>query len=351
MSTSTREGFLDGLWTLAIALGLSLSPCPGAADEDDLQGVSGLGHPIYLTSMTHMEGGADDFDSREAFFDNVVLLGRAMDLADDWGALLTVESEVPFARANRRWGVNFMKVIAARGHGTGTHCDVGYGDPSMSQEDYETELRFRKALVDDLVGADNNSGCSGAGGDLDWVQGLANAGFEYVDGVVGMHYLAMDESERPEGYTNLAIRTDGLHHAQIPVDLLDRTYLRTLADVDDLDHDATGGTLVLSSGGLGKLQGIAEGNYDSNAADFEPEEEPELTLDDIDALVDLIYWIDAHRDRGRFSKISIMSHATDWSVENRLEMTYFLQEMQTLQDANIIQWATEKQVVDAYLGR
>ena len=57
------------------------------------------------------------------------------------------------------------------------------------------------------------------------------------------------------------------------------------------------------------------------------------------------------RDRSRFSKISIMSHATDWSVSNRLVMTYFLQEMQALQDEGVIEWAREKQVVDAYLGR
>ena len=119
MSISTREAIRDVLWGLGIALLLSLCVSPGGAEEGDLEGVSGLGHPIYFTSMTHLEGDAPDFDSREAFFHNVVLLGRAMDLADAWGALLTVESEKPFARANRKWGVNFMKLIADRGHGVG----------------------------------------------------------------------------------------------------------------------------------------------------------------------------------------------------------------------------------------
>ena len=351
MATVKRTRPLDALLALVISLGLSLSPAPSAGEEESLQGVSGLGHPIYLTSMTHMEGDSNDFESREAFFDNVILLARAMDLADEWDAILSIESEVPFARANARWGVNFMRMIRNRGHGVGTHCDVGYGDGRMSQEEYEAELTFNKTLVDDLVGEGNNTGCSGAGGDLDWVEGLANAGFEYVNGVVGMHYLPMEDSERPDGYTNGAIYTGGLHHAQVPVDLLDRTYLRTLADVDDLEHDETGGILVLSSGGLGKLQGIAEGNYVSIAADYEPGVDAELALDDVDALVDLIRWIDTHRDRSRFSKISIMSHATDWSVSNRLVMTYFLQEMQALQDEGVIEWASEKQVVDAYLGR
>jgi hypothetical protein len=342
--------FLSGLSSFAILLGLSLAPAAVSADGDDLQGVSGLGHPIYLTSMTHMEGDANDFESRPAFLRNVILLDRAMDLADDWEAKLTIESEKPFARANDRWNLNFMEIIVERGHGVGTHCDVGYADFSMTQEDFEIELAANKALVDGLVGSDNNTGCSGAGSELDWVSGLAEAGFEYVDGVVGMHYLAMDELVRPDGYTDGAIRLDGFHHAQVPVDLLDRTYLRTLADAEDLEHDDEDGILILSSGGLGKLQGIAEGNYDSRI-DSEEVADPELNKDDVDALVALIRWIDLHRDRGLFSKISIMSHATDWSVENRFAMTYFLKEMQALQDEGIIQWATEKEVVDTYLGR
>ena len=346
MSCSMR----DGLSSLAIALGLSLSPCPGSAEKVELHGVSGEGHPIYLTSMTHMEGGANDHESLSAFLTNVHLLEDAMDLADRWGAVLTVESERPFAMANVTWKRNFMQEILDRGHGTGTHCDVGYGDLTMSQADYERELAFNKTLVDRLVGATQNTGCSGAGGALDWVSGLANSGFEYVNGVVGMHYLPTLPWSRPEGYTDYAIRFEGLFHSQVPVDLLDRTYLRTLANDNDLAHDSSGGQLVFSAGGLGKLEGIAEGNFESHF-DSSSVSEPALTEDDVDALVELIYWIDEYRDPSRFSKISIMSHANDWREGNHREMVYFLKAMKVLEDKGVIQWATEKQVVDAYLGR
>ena len=350
MLASTRNGVLNGLCGLGVALGLSLSPHPSAADEDDLQGVSGVGHPIYLTSMTHMEGGSDDHVSLSTFLTNVHLLEDAMDLAEHWEAVITVESEKPFAMANVKWKRNVMQEILDRGHGVGTHCDVGYGDPKMSQTDYERELAFNKALVDGLVGSDNNTGCSGGGGEPDWVAGLANTGFEYVDGVVGMHFLPTLPWTRPEGYTDYAIRFEGLFHSQIPVDLLDRTYLRTLANDNDLDHDSSRGRLVLSAGGLGKLEGIAEGNYESHF-DSNPVSEPTLDEDDVDALVELLYWIDEHRDPSRFSKVSIMSHANDWREGNRLKMIYFLEQMKSLQDEGVIQWATEKGVVDAYLGR
>ncbi|NRA09936.1 MAG: hypothetical protein HRU02_17395 [Myxococcales bacterium] len=350
MSDSKREAFLRGLLAAAIAVGFSLAPRPGTSEESD-----DLDYPIFLTSMTHMEGNASDNDSLAAFLANVHLLEAAMTLAEANGAILTIETEQPFARANVTWKRNFLQEILNRNHGVGTHCDVGYGDPSMSQRDYERELRVNKTLVDDLVGATHNTGCSGAGGDVDWVRGLANAGFEYVDGVVGMHYMPTRPWSRPAGYTNEAIRFDGLYHAQVPVDLLDRTYLRTLADVRDLEHDAVGGQLVLSSGGLGKLQGIAEGGYVSQAffaSSSSPAGSSKLVLDvdDVDALVELIYWIDENRDRSRISKISIMSHATDWRDENETEMTYFLEEMEALQEDQVIRWATEKEVVDIYLA-
>ena len=75
-----------------------------------------------------------------------------------------------------------------------------------------------------------------------------------------------------------------------------------------------------------------------------------LDVDDVDALVELIYWIDENRDRSRISKISIMSHASDWREANETVMTYFLDEMEALQEDEVIRWATEKEVVDIYLA-
>ena len=59
MSTSMREALLTGLMALAIALGLSLSPRPGMAEEICTHAFSGLGDPIYLNSMTDTDGGTN----------------------------------------------------------------------------------------------------------------------------------------------------------------------------------------------------------------------------------------------------------------------------------------------------
>lgn len=309
-----------------------------------------LGLPIFLTSMIHLEGDSRDDEARGFFLQTVEYLDDAMDLAESYCAVQTIESEQPFARASSWWNRQVLRDVLLRGHGVGTHCDVGFELPTPGFVQYVRDLRTNKGLVDRLVGSDNNTGCSGAGGELDWVNGLSDAGFTYVNGVVGMHYLAVPLGNRPDGYTDTAIRTEGLHHNQVPIDLLDRTYLRTLKNTMDLEHDEDG-ILVLSSGSLGKLQGIEEGSYWSEA-DLDPVEDVELSLGDVDALVELIESIDEDRDRSRVSKITIMSHAQDWdqsNLENRVVMEYFLRRMKILADQGTIQWAAEKQVVDIYL--
>ena len=304
--------------------------------------------PIFLTSMIHLEGGTNDDKDIRTFMTTLGYLDDAMNLAEAYGAIQTIESELPFAIGSFKWAPGALNWVLLRGHGVGTHCDVGYSR-TTTQSDYSSTLEGTKALVDYLVGAENNWGCSGAGSHLDWVVGLARAGFHYVNGVVGMHYLAVDPWNRPPGYFDSEIRNGGLHHNQAPVDLLDRTYLRTLKDAKDMEHDEDG-ILVFSPGSFGKLQGIAEGAYLS-------EEDTsgltvELTPDDVDDLVELIKTIDMERDRSKVSKITIMSHARDWDhkdLKSTVVMGYFLGRMEVLAKDGMIEWAAEKTVVETYL--
>lgn len=318
--------------------------------QDETEEDGDLGLPIFLTSMIHLEGGSRDAEGLRFFLETVDYLKDAMDLAEKYCAIQTIESERPFAVASTWWKPDFFPDVLFRGHGVGTHCDVGFSDSTSSYGEFVLALQANKKLMDDLVGEENNTGCSGAGSEFDWVNALSSAGFTYVDGVVGMHYLALPVSNRPNGYTDSAIRSGGLYHNQAPVDLLDRTYLRTLKNTFDLEHDDDG-VLVLSSGSLGKLQGISEGAYLSEAY-YETNLELSLDTSDVDALVDLIQQIDEDRDRSRVSKITLMSHAVDWDRDddhNRPVMKYFLQRMKILADRGTIEWAAEKEVVDIYL--
>ena len=173
-------------------------------------------YPLYMTTMTHMEGNWDFvLEAEPGFTRQVERLEYGMDIAEQYGAILTIETEEPFARANVKWDRNVMQEILDRGHGVGSHCDRGNNNAS-SYEDFVQQLTTIKGLVDDLVGPEHNRGCSGAGSPFDWAQGLVEAGFEYVDGIVGFHMLAFPLSERPSGWDDLTIYKE-YYHDNVPV--------------------------------------------------------------------------------------------------------------------------------------
>ena len=199
--------------------------------------------PLLMTTMTHMEGGFNDDESEEAFLRHVEQLRYGMSLADEYGAKLTIESERPFAEANEIWDLNIMQEIVDAGHGVGTHCDRGGSRPEVPVEELAKELSINKELVDALVGEEENRGCSGAGGRTDWVLAAAEAGFDYINGIVGFHYLSMDLDARPDGWSDAYI-VSTTYHDNAPVDIEDRIYPRMLADATDFDADEDGVVLA-----------------------------------------------------------------------------------------------------------
>jgi len=301
--------------------------------------------PLYMTTMTHMEQSFND-DKDQAIFDqHIQELTYGMDLADEYGAILTIESEQPFAIANTTWNHNFMAEIVARGHGVGTHCDFGFQTDLMPVEQYARFFAENKALVDALVGPENNLGCSGGGGVNDWAQAAGMAGFKYLDGIVGMHYLAMPLENRPDNtWTDDYIRTVGYHFAA-PVDLYERIYPIGVADAQDFVADENQ-VIVVSSGELGVLSGIAEGVGEIGGEPCHPA--CALTNADVDALVSKIREIDQNRDRSRIAKITVYLPANFYVPENEAVLRYFFQQMQELQQQGLITWASQRQVYEAY---
>ncbi|MDP2624721.1 MAG: hypothetical protein Q8P27_00880, partial [Candidatus Peregrinibacteria bacterium] len=217
--------------------------------------------PLYITTMTHMEGNFNDDVVEAVFWKHVEELEYGMDLAEEYGAILTIESEKPFARANVIWEYNIMEEIMNRGHGVGTHCDIGAQETDMSVEEFTELFKENKELVDALVGEENNLGCSGGGSATDWVLAASAAGFKYIDGIVGFHYLAMPLSARPEGWTDAYIR-GGAYHNAAPDNIEERIYLILMKDAQDFEHDEDG-VIVMSSGEFQRIDSWAEGGRDA----------------------------------------------------------------------------------------
>jgi hypothetical protein len=293
--------------------------------------------PLYFSTMTHLEGNTPYNENEKAFSTTIVKLEEAMVLASKYDALMTIESEKPFAKACVAFNRNFLAEVLDSGHGVGTHCDIGVPERGQSTlEEFTTQGAENKSLVDALVDSENNLGCSGGGGYVDWVTGLIGAGFSYTNASVGMAYLAMDDSALPDGMTKQYIKSKE-SHTPAPFELMDRVYVRMLKDAADFTHDAEGG-LVLLGGGLGRPD-----------AQFNNDADKVFTKDDVDALVLTIQGVDADRDPHRLARLNVHLSMEHLSPENAEVLEYFYASLQKLQQEGVIQWATEAGTYHAYM--
>ncbi len=294
--------------------------------------------PFYFTTMTHMEGNFKDDRDEDLFDRHVEQIRWAMDLFDEYGAKLTIESEQSFAKANDTWGTNVLAEVALRGHGVGTHADFGAERRPLGLVALTRRFAENKQLVDALVGEENNRGVSGGQGPGEWVVAAANAGFGYMDGVVGFAYLSMPESERPDGWTDEAIRST-YYHDSAPVDLKLRTHPFWLNDATDFDEDE-GGVLLINGGDLGELASMAEGR--SNCAP-----DCELTEADVDALRGQLDAALALHDGSRVGKVNVHIPLMLLKEENEPVLRALLSMLKTYRDDGSILFGTQKDVYDA----
>jgi hypothetical protein len=303
--------------------------------------------PLFMTTMTHMEGNFNDDKKQDVFLLHVKELRYAMDLAQEYGAILTIESEKPFARANTIWNVNIMAEIRDRGFGVGTHCDIGFNEPPMPVNQFSAMFAENKALVDALIGSENNLGCSGGGSVNDWALAASQAGFKYLDGIVSMHYLSMPIKNRPDPVFTDAFIRDGHFHLNAPVDLYQRIYPFAVANADDFLPDENP-VIVVSSGELGLFSAIAEKGREYNGGPILHDDEYVFDNADVDALVTKITEVNQNRDRTRVAKLCVYLPAVAYAPENEKTLRYFFEQIKTLQDQGAVTWATQRHVYEAY---
>jgi hypothetical protein len=104
--------------------------------------------PFYVTTMTHMEGNSTDHvgnDPKAVFDRHAALLRHGASVAAQYGAILTIESEIPFSVGQLIHGDNVLDDMLAYGHGVGTHCDIRPLSTAPETTDY-------RAVAQELTG-------------------------------------------------------------------------------------------------------------------------------------------------------------------------------------------------------
>lgn len=302
---------------------------------------------LYLTVMTHMEHSFLDDKNENIFLEHVEALRYAMDLADEVGAVLSIESEQPFALACAKWGLNFMQEVLDRGHGVETHCDLGssYTRIKMSPVQYSEAFKENKDLVDALVGAENNIGCSGGPGVNDWAIAASIAGFKFINGIVGGHLLAIPYENRPgEIWTDEYLNTDGWH-AELPENPYERIYPIPFADAQDFIADENP-IIIAMPGTIGALYNASESENDPCLKNGDCE----FTKEDVDANIETIMDIADHYDPERgVAKITIYIAVDLYDKENEEILKYLFSEIGKLEDSGIVKFGTHQEIYEAYI--
>jgi len=349
---------LMGALTLALGCAEAQDKTQDAAPEDSNTAINDAATtpkdsssapkaPIFITTMTHLEGNWDyGGDNGEKKFQlDVGKIQTAMDTFDAHEALLTIESEIPFSTMAKKVQSDIFDQLIARGHGVGTHCDIKPDVPVIPVDEFSQEFAVRKAPMDDLVGAANNLGCSGGQGRNDWIAGAHLAGFKFIDGVVGFGYLSMDEDKRPEGWTDDYILKEGHYHDNIPVDLAKRIHPFMMDDATDMVPDVPG-KVLMSSGGLGRLDSFADQEEGIKC-------NPNCTLEDkdVDAVFKRIDEALAVHDPARVGKVDIYFPLSMFKPNNLAHIDTFLAKLKKdYIDTGKLTWATQRGVYESYVA-
>ena len=316
-----------------------------AAAIDNNEEIESASAPIFITTMTHLEGNWDfsGNDGKEKFDQKILSIELAMDTFEKYDALLTIESEIPFSTAAIEWSSDIFQAILNRGHGAGTHCDISPLQSILSIEEFSEQFRQRKVLMDTLIGVENNLGCSGGQGFNDWILGASAAGFKFIDGIVGYAFLSMPLENRPVGWTNDYIIEQGHYHDNVPVSLAERIHPFMMEDASDFTPDKPG-RILLSAGGLGRLDGFADeerGETCRPRCSFEHE--------DIDAAFRRIDEALTFHDINKIGKIDIYFPLSSFTTKN---ISYIESFLSRLKDEYItrgkLQWGTQRAVYEAY---
>ena len=331
-------------WGLVLIFG-GLVACGELTAETDTFQERGEA-PAYIATMTHLEGDwsyseGEGGDLRFQWDNNKIR--DAMTLFEQEGGVMTVESEVPFATKELEMNEGIFDELLARGMGVGTHCDIS-SRLDISAEEMAEEFRLRKAPMDQLVGAENNLGCSGGASESDWATAASMAGFKYLNGLVSFHYLSMPVEARPGPIWTDEYIYNGHNHEPAPQDLSHRVHPFMMANANDFEPDENG-VILANPGELGRLASFYERSQGKTCSTACP-----LTEEDVELAIAALEEGLGVRDASRVLKMDVYLPLSEFTDEKMPMVAKFIQRVnEEFVDTGRLEWATQAEVYEGYV--
>ncbi len=289
---------------------------------------------LYLGIMVHLEGWSDG-QNQTRFTQHAALLREYADLFEKYGARLTLESK-EFTEGNLKWGDNVLLEMEQRGHGIGVHADVG-GQPNYDCNRFAADLRAKKTQLESLGVTVRH--VSGVVSRCDWVTAAADAGYDFVTGIVAYGLMSMPMSQRPDPYKNCP--NPMTCHQPFPTDIADRLHPWRMNSGADWTTPTPNGRLVIlpASGGLNCLA--------EEAASAEILSRCPFTQEDLSTFTQQLEEALAYSTPDQ-----INIYYVGWSFGTTLDkglLEAWLQSIQPYVAAGRVEWKTLPQMYDAYI--
>jgi len=308
--------------------------------------------PIFFGVMVHLEG-AVTFPDQASLDRYNLSLKQIVDTFSAKGAKVTLESERSYLKALQKYYPaeatsatrNMLVYALEQGHGTGSHCDFGV-EPGVTYAKLVSDYARNKAAVDEVVGAANNTGCSGGWSTADWARAAVEGGFTYLNAVVMFAYLAVPLEKREinpatgKPYSDEEIRST-FYHDSIPVDTTKAYYPRFVSSALDGIEDAPSG-IVLLTGSLGEIASLAEGRSSCFLNCILDAADTKHILDTIDAFFPT-------KAAGRLAHMNIHFPVGTLRPATQDLVNDWLDGMAARAAAGKIAWKSQKEVADEYL--
>jgi hypothetical protein len=325
---------------IALLSGALLASCSsdGSLGANSLDGGGSTGSTPLLLGMTlHLEN--KTFDA--AYFASLDAFAKTF---ESHTGKLTFEPRDQVVSAALGPPQRFdWKTLEARGHAVGSHAGIG-GTMSTPLSTFTSQAKMRLNQLAPLVSRLDH--ISGNCGNVDWITGIADAGFTFTTAATVLCMYSMQPADRPAPYMSLSCAgaTDPICHTSYPSDLSQRIHPWRAQDSGHWLTDSKTGRIVIvpGSGTLPCLEEEAKSTGGSLPTCTLTEEDVTRALADLDAAIPLV-------DAGRINSMYWVWGSWSISAAEQPILESFLTQVDQRIAKGQVKWSTLPGIYDAFL--
>lgn len=236
------------------------------------------------------------------------------------------------------------KTFEGRGHAVGSHAGIG-GTMGQTLSSFTLQAKMRYDQLSPLVKRLDH--VSGNCGNVDWITGIADAGFKFSTAATVLCLYSMQPADRPAPYMtlNCSSPTDPTCHKSYPTALAQRIHPWRAQDSGHWLTDSASGRVVIfpGSGTLPCLQEEATSSGTSLPSCTLTQEDVTRAMEELDGAIAL-------SDPNQINSFYWVWGSWSLSAAEAPVLDVFLAEVDKRIAAGKVRWATVPAIYDAYVS-